>query len=303
MANRRVLVKRRDAARNIRKITRTMQLIATARFQAAYNRASAGKPYTEKLAKLAEDLTRATVGAGGANGAGSTDHPLKQAAENCDRAALMVITSTRGLCGGYNANVLRVAGEEFDRNGEADLATDIYMVGKKGLSYYDFMKRPIHSRLTEFGEAPRFDQVEPLANELMKRFVDGEIGAVSVAYMKFISTGKQRAVVEQILPLMKTPSPDEEAAEASSGGTQYEFSPAPEELLEELLPATVRVKLFQYFSDAAVSEQVARMVAMKAATDAAEDMIKRLTQKYNRARQTHITMELLDIIGGADALS
>jgi len=163
------------------------------------------------------------------------------------------------------------------------------------------MKRPIHSRLNEFGEAPRFDQVEPLANELMKRFVNGEIGSVSVAYMKFISTGKQQAVVEQLLPLMPASSSKDEASTASKG-VDYEFSPDPKKLLEELLPATVRVKLFQYFSDAAVSEQVARMVAMKAATDAAEDMIKALTQKYNRARQTHITMELLDIIGGADAL-
>ena len=301
MANRRVLVKRRNAARNIRKITRTMQLIATARFQAAYNRASAGKPYTEKLAKLADDLTRATGGADGSDGTDSTNHPLKQAAENTSRSALLVISSSRGLCGGYNANVLRVANEEFDRNAESQVATDFYMVGKKGLGYYDFMKRPIHSRLTEFGEAPRFDQVEPLANELMKRFVNGEIGSVSVAYMKFISTGKQQAVVEQLLPLMPASSSKDEASTASKG-VDYEFSPDPKKLLEELLPATVRVKLFQYFSDAAVSEQVARMVAMKAATDAAEDMIKALTQKYNRARQTHITMELLDIIGGADAL-
>lgn len=295
MAKARAIVKRRKTVRNVRKITRTMQLIATARFQAAYSRASAGKPYTEKLAKLADDLARATGGAGG------TDHPLKRPADDSDRSALLIITSTRGLCGGYNANVLRVAGEEFDRHTESDTAIDIYMVGKKGLGYYDFKRRSIHSRLTEFGEMPRFDQIEPLANELMKRFIDGEIGAVSVAYMKFISTGKQQAVVEQVLPLVQTQASTDEVTHNLTG-VDYEFSPDPQQLLNELLPATVRVKLFQYFSDAAVSEQVARMVAMKAATDAAEDMIKLLTQQYNRARQTHITMELLDIIGGAEAL-
>jgi len=127
----------------------------------------------------------------------------------------------------------------------------------------------------------------------------GEIASVHVAYMKFLSAGQQRPVVVQLLPL----KPD--VAEGAQAGTpvEYEFSPDPRQLLDELLPATVRVRLFQAFNDAAVSEQVARMVAMKAATDAAGDMIKSLTREYNRARQTQITMELLDIVGGANALS
>ncbi len=290
MANRRVLVKRRSATRNIRKITRTMQLIATARFQAAFNRATAGKPYTEKLAQLVGGLARAADG---------LDHPLMQVHEGVDREALLVLTSDRGLCGGYNANVLKATMDHIDARRDDGVESEVTMVGGKGVANFAFRNRPVADEITGLGDSPRFDQVEPVANRLMDAFVRGEIAALHVGYMKFVSTGKQIPVIEQILPLSY------EAPEGEEGGAnvEYEFSPSPQELLDELLPATVRVRIFQAFTDAAVSEQVARMVAMKAATDAAEDMIKRLTMQYNRARQTQVTMELLDIVGGANALA
>ena len=147
--------------------------------------------------------------------------------------------------------------------------------------------------------------MDALANEFMNRFVAGDIDSVSIAYMKFLSAGKQEATVEQVLPLQRSvsPTPPDAEAKGKQREIEYEFSPEPAKILAELLPATVRVRFFQAFRDAAVSEQIARMVAMKAATDAAGDMIKYLTQKYNRARQTQITMELLDIVGGANALA
>jgi F-type H+-transporting ATPase subunit gamma len=285
MANRRVLVKRRQAARNIRKITRTMQLIATARFQAAHTRATAGKPYTEKLTQLMENLARA---------AGGLEHPLMAHNREAGRGALIVLTSDRGMCGGYNTNVLRAANEHL---AAADDPVDVSMVGKKGVAFFRFLGNELAEAISDLGDAPRFDQVEPLANRLMQRFAAGELATVDVAYTKFVSTARQRPVVERILPLSPETGDEETAA-----GLEYEFSPAPQELLEELLPASVRVRIYQCFTDAAVSEQIARMVAMKAATDAAQDMIKRLTTQYNRARQTQITMELLDIVGGANAL-
>jgi F-type H+-transporting ATPase subunit gamma len=270
MANRRVLVKRRDAIRNIHKITRTMQMIANARFQAAYKRAVASKPYTEKLAKLVEDLAKAAKG---------LDHPLMREPEEGGASLFMVITSSRGLCGGYNGNVLRVAGEHFRDLEERGERAELHMVGKKGVNYLKFAGWPMAREITDIGEIPRFEQVEPLANEMMDRFIKGEIRSVDVAYMKFVSTGKQIPVVERLIPLSGLEA--DEGQEASvEAEVQYEFSP-----------------------DAVVSEQVARMVAMTAATEAAEDIIKRLTQQYNRARQTAITMELLDIVGGANALS
>ena len=292
MANKRILVKRRKAVRNIRKITRTMQLIATARFQAAYSRAVATKPYTEKLAELVADLSAA---------ADDIDHPLMQTHEDVKKSAMVIIASQRGLCGGYNANVLRLAIEHLDKLGSDGVDTDIYMVGKKGISYFRFLRRQMLERITHISDAPRFDEIEPIANTLMDRFCNGEIASAHVAYMRFVSTARQHATVLELLPLKH--EADESDKAESRITREYEFSPEPRELLDKLLPATVRARLFQCFTDATVSEQLARMVAMKAATDAADDMIKTLTRQYNRARQTAITMELLDIVGGANALA
>lgn len=302
MANRRVLVKRRKAVRNIRKITRTMQLIATARFQATHNRALATKPYAEKLGELVSDLSRA---------AGETEHPLMESPQ-ADKTALVVITSNRGLCGGYNANVLRQAVAHVDAVKESGKEVDVHMIGKKGINYFKFLGRPITRGIRDLDDDPQFAEIEPIANELMEQFMNGEISSVHVAYMSFESAARQTPTVLQLLPLAEDLGEDDaagadtgahtDAGAGASSQVEYEFSPEPEELLDRLLPASVRMRLFQCFIEAVVSEHVARMVAMKAATDAANDMIKSLTRQYNRARQTHITMELLDIIGGVNAL-
>ena len=291
MANRRVLVKRRKAVRNTRKITRTMQLIATARFQAAFNRAMATKPFTEKLAEMVADIARA---------AGGVDHPLLETHDDVPRSALIVISSDRGLAGGYNANVLRAALAHIDELKERGIETDVHMAGKKGANYFRFLRRPMAGQTAGIGDKPSFERVAQAANSLMDRFIRGEIASAHVAYMRFFSAGVQRPVVVQLLPLSTEPT---EEGKEPARQVEYEFSPGPRQLLDELLPATVRARLFQAFNDAIVSEHVARMVAMKAATDAAADMIKSLTREYNRARQTQITMELLDIVGGANALS
>src|SRR5262249_20793916 len=147
--------------------------------------------------------------------------------------------------------------------------------------------------ITSIDDRPRFEQVEPIASELMQRYEAGELSGVYVSYMKFISTGKQTPDIIKLLPLTQEPKESKETERrAATTSVQYDFSPEPKELLKSLLPQTVKVRLFQCFTDAAVSEQVARMVAMKAATDAAGDMIKALSQAFNRARQTQITMEL-----------
>lgn len=305
MANRRVLVKRRKSVKNIRKITRTMQLIATARFQSTHGRAIASRPYSDKLGELVADLSKAA--------GGEADHPLMRSTENPKRSVLVALTSNRGFCGAYNANVLRAATSFLDSRPESE-ETEVYMVGRKGVNYFRFVGRETEKQIVSLGEDPRFEEVEPIANELMRRFTDGEIDAVHVAYMRFESTSRQEPTLMQLLPLQAL---DGEAAasgadaetldaseqpEVSTRSIEYEFSPEPEQLLDALLPASVRMRLFQAFLDATVSEHVARMVAMKAATDAAGDMIKTLTREYNRARQTHITMELLDILGGVNAL-
>ncbi|HEV3455307.1 MAG TPA: ATP synthase F1 subunit gamma [Thermoanaerobaculia bacterium] len=323
MANRRELVRRRKSVRNIRKITRTMQLIATARFQAAFNRAMATKPYTQKLAELVADLSRA---------AGDVDHPLLATHDEVKRSALVVLTSARGLAGGYNAHVLRAAVTHLDAQAAGGIETRVHMIGKKGIAYFRFLRRPMAEQIPTFGERPKFEQVEPIANALIDAFLEGEIASAYVAYMRFVSAGQQRPEVLRLLPLTApadgaapapgaapaaggaAPAPAAGAGAGDAGApdaaaaarprtVDYELSPSPRELLDELLPAIIRARLFQAFNDALVSEQVARMVAMKAATDAAGDMIKALSRQYNRARQTQITMELLDIVGGSNALS
>lgn len=296
MANPRQIVKRRKAVTNIRKITKTMQLIATARFQAAYNRATAGRPYTEKITQLVQELSAVAEG--------QIDHPLMNENPEAEKDALIVITSSRGLCGGYNANVLAAALKHLKSDDTRPNETTV--VGKKGIAYFKFLRRRVDHPITSIDDRPRFEQVEPIATELMRRYEDGEFGRVRVAYMRFISTGRQTPEVVQLLPIAKPESSeptDLERDKQTGTIAQYEFSPPPEELLKVLLPQTVKVRLYQCFTDAAVSEQVARMVAMKAATDAAGDMIKSLSQQYNRARQTQITMELLDIVGGSEGLN
>lgn len=294
MANRRAIVKRRKAVRNIKKITRTMQMIATARFQTALNKAIATRPFTDKLAEMVGDLSQV---------AEDFRHPLMETHGETGHTALIALTSNRGLCGGYNANVVRAALAHRERQKKQGLKVDITMVGQKGISNLNFRGVPMAETIATIDDQPRFEQVEPIAKNLMEDFLAGRVEAVHVAYMRFFSPGHQEPEVFQLLPLAEV---GEEGAEedGEAGGTvaAYEIRPSAKELLDALLPMTVRMRLFQSFNDAAVSEQIARMAAMKAATEAAEEMIQNLTRQYNRARQTHITMELLDIVGGANAL-
>jgi F-type H+-transporting ATPase subunit gamma len=226
MAKARVIVKRRKSVRNIRKITRTMQLIATARFQAALNRATAAKPYTDKLAEMVGDLSRYVE---------NIEHPLLRNNEDAERVGLVVITSSRGFCGGYNTSLLRTAMAFIDSQ---PVPVDTQMVGKKGVRYFRFLKREMAEQITAIGDKPRFTDTEPIANGLMERYIKGEIRSANVVYMKFVSAGKQEPTVMQLLPLTYSPEGKEEEP---AGTVQYEFTPDPQSLLAELLHATVLV--------------------------------------------------------------
>jgi len=175
MANRRQLVKRRKAVRNIRKITRTMQLIATARYQAAYKRAMASKPYSQKLAELVNSLRDIDV---------EIKESLLTPHSDAKRSAIVIITSKRGLCGGYNANVLRTAIEHLDSLAKDGVESDVHMVGKKGNAYFRFLKRPIAHPILTISDTPRFEEVEPIANDLMAQFRRGRITSAYVTHMK-----------------------------------------------------------------------------------------------------------------------
>jgi F-type H+-transporting ATPase subunit gamma len=291
MAKTREIKKRIKAVGNIRRITKTMQMIATSKFARAQQRALATKPYTEGIFGLVTELAAT---------AGNISHPLIAGpAKNSGKELTLIITSDRGLCGPYNSSVLRTAAAHL-RATPAAKDGEIELVGKKGVSFLKFTGVPV-SKSYALGDKPTYEAVEHIAETYMARFVAGEVSAVRVVYMRYISAGKQTPEVVQLLPL-KPPAKKE--AQGEKGYTaQYEFSPEAGKLLDDLLPATVKAALFQAMNDAVVSEQVARMVAMKAATDNAGKMRKTLTRDYNRARQAQITTELTEIVSGAAALA
>jgi F-type H+-transporting ATPase subunit gamma len=295
MANLRVLVQRRKAVRNIRKITKTMELIAAARFKKALDRATEAEAYTRKIAELAADLSKS---------AADVSHPLL-IARPVKKSVLLVLTANRGLCGGYNGSVIRSANETIRGMNAENVPFDLEVSGKRGIAFFKFQGIPRTKEYLQFDDKPAFAEVDAVASRLIDLYVSGQIDRVQVAYTKFISASKQIAQVETLLPLSSV------ATETRKKGPQdpeagkkfdYEFLPDAADILEELVPVAFKVRLFKCFLDAAVSEQIARRVAMKAATENAGDLIKDLTRVYNRTRQANITKEISELIGGSEAL-
>jgi F-type H+-transporting ATPase subunit gamma len=290
MAKARALDRRRRSVRNIRKITRTMELIATARFKKAMDRSIAARDYTKQLAKIMENIS--AVGA-------SVSHPLLEV-RPAQRAAVLVLTGNRGLCGGYNSNIVRQAVALLGQWKSERVATDLSVSGKRGITALKFRGFEIGERYMEFEDKPDFAAVAPIGKAFLEAYETAAIDRLDVVYTKFHSIAKQEAVTETLLPL----APPESAAggKARLASEDYEFLPSPESILAEILPASFMSRLFKCFLDAAVSEQVARMVAMKAATENAGGLIKSLSRQYNRARQSQITGEIMEILGGVEAL-
>ena len=293
MANPKALDKRRKSIRNIRKITRTMELIATARFKKAMDRASAATSYTNRMTKLVGDLANAGL---------SIQHPLLESRDETKNATLLVLTSNRGLCGGYNTAVLKDANAHFDDELSGKIENvSVEVSGKRGISAFEFRNIAMDQQYTQFEDKPTFEEVEILANRFLEDYALGKIDRLDVAYTRFENASKQQSVVETLLPLGSLTEGDA-SDEESAASSQYEFFPSAESILEEVVPTSFKIKLFKCFLDAAVSEQIARMVAMKRATEAADDIIRSLSLQYNRARQSQITNEIIEIIGGASAL-
>ncbi|TWU30955.1 ATP synthase F1 subunit gamma [Novipirellula artificiosorum] len=292
MANARALDKRRKSIRNIRKITRTMELIATARYKKAMDRAHAATAYTNQITKIVSRLAAAGL---------EVQHPLLEKREVTQHARALVLTSNRGLCGGYNGNVLRAAMPLIRELRESIDDVPVDVSGKRGMNGFKFRKIKIADAYLNFEDQPAFAEVEKIAEKYLSMYITGELDRLDVVYTKFISTSRQQATVETLLPLGSLDAEDASSAE-SGVNAEYEFLPSAESILEEVVPTSFKVRLFKCFLDAAVSEQVARMIAMKGATENAGDMIKQLSMTYNRARQSQITGEIMEIIGGVEAL-
>jgi F-type H+-transporting ATPase subunit gamma len=316
MAKARALDRRRKSIRSIRKITRTMELISTAQFKRAMDRATAATAYTRRITALVGHLAHSGL---------EVAHPLLQPRPEPKRVVLLVLSANRGLCAGYNGNIVRLATAQFHELQNAVPEVRVEMAGKRGISAFRFRKLIMDAMFTHFNDKPSFAEVDVLASRYLLDFTDGAIDRLDVVYTKFESASRQQAVVETLLPIgelggespvVGTPRVPEPHAERADNlarphaeraeynvGPQYEFLPSAASILDEVVPTSFKVKLFKCFLDAAVSEQIARMVAMKAATENADGMISQLSMAYNRARQGQITGELLEIIGGAEALN
>jgi F-type H+-transporting ATPase subunit gamma len=296
MAKARVIIKRRKAVRNIRKITKVMQMIASSRYQKAYKRAMGTKPYVKKVGELVASAVQAVRASGKA-----IEHPLmKDPPAGLKKVAVLVVTSNRGLAGGYNGNVQRLAAQTIRGMAAEGGDPQVHVSGKKGVAYIKFLGVKAVGTYTTISDMPRFAEIEPLAEQLMEQYKKGEISGLKLVFTRFISAGQQKASVVDVLPLSSL-------ADTTDGGegakpVAYDFIPGPEEILADLIPVTVKIAIIQAFIEAAVSEQIARMVAMKAATDNADKLGKKLTQDYNRARQNQITGELSELMGGVEAM-
>lgn len=293
----RILRQRIRSVQSIKKTTRAFELIATSRIAKARARVAAAKPYADEITRVLSAL-----GAASSN----LNDPLLVPRDKPTRAGVLVVTSDRGMCGGYNANVLRRA-EELQALLRAEGKTvQLYIAGRKGVGYYRFRNRPIAGSWTGFSEQPHYDNASEAADVLVNAFLAGNaqdadaaegIDELHLVYTEFVSMLTQLPVAKRIAPM------DVEYTQTPERMPDYEFEPDAETLLGVLLPRYVRTRLFAAFLDSAASESAARQRAMKSATDNANELIRNYTLQMNQARQAQITQEISEIVGGADALA
>jgi F-type H+-transporting ATPase subunit gamma len=287
----RIVRRRIRSVQSTKKITRAMELIASSRIVKAQQRVEASRPYAVQLTKAMEDLARQT---------GSIQHALLEAREHPTKAGVLVMTSDRGLAGSYNANVLKVADGVMREARDRGLEPVLYVIGKKGIGYFRFRGVPMRQTWQGFSEVPPYDEAERIGRTLIGDFAEEEIDELHAAYTDFRSAFTLRATTQRFLPIAP-----EEVTGTGVGvvHAEYLFEPEPDQILQHLLPQYVITKVYAGLLESAASENAARRRAMKAATDNAEDLIKVLTRQANRARQDEITTEIMEIVGGAEALT
>ena len=287
----RVLRRRIKSVQSTKKITKAMELISASRIAKAQQRVAAARPYSEQITEVIKNL--AAAGAGGSS-------PLLQPREDVKKVAVVVVSGDRGLAGAYNSTVIRAAERAI-----ADIRSEgkdyaLVTIGRKSLGYFRFRGFKIDASFTGFSDQPQYENAREVAQFVTEQFESGEYDRVELAYTQFLSVGTQRAVVKRFMPL------DAEAiADAAADGPKadYEFEPSPAEILDRLLPRYAEARLFAALLESAASEHAARQRAMKSATDNAEELITKLTRVMNRARQDSSTTEIMEIVGGAEAMA
>ena len=282
MASQRDIRRRINAAKNIKQITRAMQFVAASKLRRAQDSTLAARPYSEKIDEVLADVAAVL---------GGEDHPLlKEPTEG--KRLLVLITTDRGLAGPLNTNTIRFVAKEITEHA-GDQA--VISVGRKGRDAMRRARVPIDAHFAGFGDKPTFADVLPLARLISDDFLAGKYGRIDLVYSRFISTLSQKPVIDQLLPI--------EASEDTEGipGNQFIFEPDPRTVLEQLLPRYVATRLFHAVLEGKASEESSRMVAMKNATENAEELIDDLTLAYNKVRQSNITREMIEIATGARA--
>jgi F-type H+-transporting ATPase subunit gamma len=287
----RVVRRRIRSVESTMKITRAMELIAASRIMKAQQRVEASRPYAELLTRAMEDVARQT---------GALLHPLLEAREQPQRAGVFLVTSDRGLAGSYNTNVIRRAEDVFARADAAGIQTVLYVAGKKGQSYFRFRSVPIEASWSGISEVPPFAAAEEIGRRLIDDFVTGRIDELTAVYTDFRAAFRLKATDKRFLPVAER---EVVSREPGKPYAEYIFEPAPAAILQELVPKYVVTKVYHAMLESAASENAARQRAMKAATDNADELIKVLTRQANRARQDEITSEIMEVMGGAEALA
>jgi F-type H+-transporting ATPase subunit gamma len=297
MAKGRELKGRIKSFENTRKITRTMEMVATSKMKRAQDRVVAARPYAAALREVIASLYDPEL---------ATQFPLLRQPATVRRAAVIALTSNRGLAGAFNSNLIREARVLVERLESKGTAVDVYAVGRKGVGYFRYVGRPVAAAKTDLTDRPSAQDAADIVKPAVEAFAAGTLDAVYVVYARFVSALSTPPTTDQILPVQPP-----ERAVASGAATNaapsrrhdYILSPSAESILESLLPAYVRNTVYRALVETSAAEQGARRTAMKNATDNANDVINGLRRDYNRARQAQITQEIAEIVGGAAALS
>jgi F-type H+-transporting ATPase subunit gamma len=288
----RTLKRRIDSVKSTQKITSAMELIASSRVIRAQQRVEAARPYAEMIRRLMASV---------AQNASSLDHPLLTERDDVRSVGTVVVSSDRGLAGAYNSNIIRAAERDMAEHGKDN---KVFLVGRKAVSYFTFRGEPFEDSWTGVSEQPGIEDAREVGRSVGRAFAEGAVDQVRLAYTRFESMLTQRPTVVQLLPLAREDIDRlQEDQEREGPRAQYEFEPAPEEILDYLVPRYIEGVIYEGMLESAASEQAARRRAMKAATDNADELIGDLTRVYNQARQAEITTEIMEVVGGAEALS
>jgi F-type H+-transporting ATPase subunit gamma len=294
----RALRRRIKSVQSTKKITRAMELIAASRIVKAQQRVAAARPYAEQITEVMRNLS--------AGGAG-LDHPLLTQRDPVENVGFVVISADRGLAGAYNSAVIRAAERSVQAARAEGKGYSLTLAGRKAEGYFRYRRYEVAEAYSGFSEQPTYEDARRLAEGPMRRYEEGEVDRVELIYTRFLSVGTQRVTDVRLLPLEKAALEEPSSSDGRGDGkdgpqADYEFEPEPGEILERLVPRYVEGRIFAALLDASASEQAARQRAMKAATDNAEELIKTLSITANKVRQAGITTEIMEIVGGAEAL-